>query len=499
MPDHARSTNPAVQDQLDRLWALSPGADVLGLERITALLAALGDPHRAMPPVFHVAGTNGKGSTCAFLRAGLEAAGYRVHAYTSPHLVRFNERIRLAGTLIDDAALAPLLAEVLDAAEVAKISASFFEITTAAAFLAFSRTPADACVIEVGLGGRLDATNVIEAPLVTGIAQLGVDHEAFLGSDPVGIAREKAGIAKAGAPLVTMDYGAAINQAIAQTAASAGATLLRQGRDWNWYADVENRRIIVTNSPEHAVFTPTPPHPFVSSEVEKRDPGARDTFLDFARNERDKASDKANIAEGSAALPFPELAGDHQQGNFALAGAMLRAQRALSVSDEALRAAAAARWPARMQRLGDGPLTALLPDDAPVWLDGGHNEAAGAALAQAIVAANTTESGAAFPLTIVAGMLANKDPEGLLGPIAPHTDRLIAVPVEDHAHHAPYALATVARALGIRTIGVAANVPHAFRQIALDNDPRAMPPGVLICGSLYLAGQVLAANEEWPD
>ena len=170
--DHARSSNPAVQAQLDRLWSLSPGADILGLERITRLLAALGDPHHKLPPVFHVAGTNGKGSTCAFLRAGLEAAGYRVHAYTSPHLVRFNERIRLAGDLIDDTALAPLLAEVLDAAEAANLSASFFEVTTTAAFLAFARTPADACVIEVGLGGRLDATNLLNRVVYTGVDTL---------------------------------------------------------------------------------------------------------------------------------------------------------------------------------------------------------------------------------------------------------------------------------------------------------------------------------------
>ena len=201
MPDFAISTDPAVQAQLDRLTLLSPGADMLGLDRITRLLARIGDPHRSLPPVFHVAGTNGKGSTCAFLRAALEAAGKRVHVYTSPHLVRFNERIRIAGRLIDDAALAALLGEVLDHAD--GIGASFFEVTTAAAFLAFSRHPADACVIEVGLGGRLDATNVLVDPAACGIAQLGVDHEAFLGSDPVVIGAEKAGIAKPGRPLVT--------------------------------------------------------------------------------------------------------------------------------------------------------------------------------------------------------------------------------------------------------------------------------------------------------
>src|SRR5205085_1390464 len=187
--------------QLDRLARLSPGRDILGLERIAALLAKLGNPHHSLPPVLHVAGTNGKGSTCAFLRAALEAAGLQVHVYTSPHLVRFNERIRLAGRLIDDGELAPLLAEVFEAA--GDMELSFFEATTAAAFLAFARTPADAAVIEVGLGGRLDATNVIERPLACGIAQLGHDHHAFLGDTLEAIAGEKAGIAKRGAPLVT--------------------------------------------------------------------------------------------------------------------------------------------------------------------------------------------------------------------------------------------------------------------------------------------------------
>ena len=202
MADNATSSSPAVQAQLDRLWALSPGADILGLERITALLDRVGNPHRVLPPVLHVAGTNGKGSTCAFLRAAIEASGLTAHVYTSPHLVRFNERIRLAGRLINDETLAALLAEVLDAA--GDIGASFFEVTTAAAFLAFSRNPADACIIEVGLGGRLDATNVIERPIVTGIAQLGLDHQSFLGDSIEAIAGEKAGLAKREVPLVMM-------------------------------------------------------------------------------------------------------------------------------------------------------------------------------------------------------------------------------------------------------------------------------------------------------
>src|SRR5919112_340218 len=201
MVDRAVSDHPAVQRQLDRLASLSPGADILGLERISALLARLGNPQERLPPVFHVAGTNGKGSTCAFLRAAIEAAGLKAHVYTSPHLVRFNERIRIAGKLIEDELLAELLGEALDISE--SVQPSFFEVTTAAAFLAFSREPADACIVEVGLGGRLDATNVIPAPAICGIAQLGLDHQQFLGASLPGIAAEKAGIAKAGVPLVT--------------------------------------------------------------------------------------------------------------------------------------------------------------------------------------------------------------------------------------------------------------------------------------------------------
>src|SRR6187551_158650 len=197
MADFARSDSAAVQAQLDRLATLSPGGDRLGLDRISRLLERLGRPQDRLPPVLHGAGTNGKGSTCAFLRSILEAAGHSVHAFTSPHLVRFNERIRIAGKLIDDALLAALLKEVLDASQ--GIDPSFFEATTAVAFLAFAQTAADACIVEVGLGGRLDATNIIESPLVCGIAGLGIDHSQWLGRTVSDIAMEKASIAKRGA------------------------------------------------------------------------------------------------------------------------------------------------------------------------------------------------------------------------------------------------------------------------------------------------------------
>jgi dihydrofolate synthase/folylpolyglutamate synthase len=441
MPDHAHSTDPAVQAQLDRLWSLSPGADVLGLGRITQLLARLGDPHRQLPPVFHVAGTNGKGSTCAFLRAALEAAGYRVHAYTSPHLVRFNERIRLAGTLIDDAALAPLLAEVLDVA--GDLSASFFEVTTAAAFLAFARTPADACVIEVGLGGRLDATNVLPTAAVCGIAALGMDHEAFLGDTLPLIAAEKAGIAKAGVPLVTMSYPPEIAAVIAQVAAAHHAPLLTQGLTWH-----------------RAISTATL------------------TYSDAA---------------DTLVLPLPALHGPHQADNLALATAMLRHQRALALPATAMvNAAIHAFWPARLQRLSPGPLLASLPASARVWLDGGHNPSAGAALAQAL-----PQLGVAGELTLIFGMLANKDPSGFLEPLAPLLGRVIAIPVPDHACHAPTTLAEEAAKLGIQSTATAENVSAALKkagqatQIGTESD-------VLIAGSLYLAGDVLARNQELP-
>lgn len=431
MPDHARSTSPAVQAQLDRLWARSPGADVLGLERITALLTRIGDPHLRLPSVFHVAGTNGKGSTCAFLRAALEAAGHRVHVYSSPHLVRFNERIRLAGKLIEDTELAPLLAEVLDAGE--DIGASFFEVTTAAAFLAFARTPADACVIEVGLGGRLDATNVITDPAVCGIAQLGVDHEAFLGADPIGIAREKAGIAKPGRPLVISKYADDITKAIRGVAGSANAPVIDE---WHYQ---------------------------VNTQLEYRD------------------------GKGSLSTPFPRLAGAHQNANLALAIAMLRHQDRVVVPDAAIRAASPrATWPARMQRLSEGPLTDALPD-ATIYLDGGHNPAAAEAIAAFLGARDR-------PAHLILGMLANKDARGLLAPIAPYARSLHAVPVPHHECHDPADLAKTAATLGIES-ATAADPAEAIAAIGT-LDPA---PLILILGSLYLAGEVLAANGELPD
>jgi dihydrofolate synthase/folylpolyglutamate synthase len=420
--DFARSSHPGVQHQLDRLAALSPGRDILGLERITALLDRLGNPEQRLPPVLHVAGTNGKGSTCAFLRAAIEAAGFSAHVYTSPHLVRFNERIRIAGTLIEDAALAGLLEEALDAA--GDLGASFFEVTTAAAFMAFSRTRADACIVEVGLGGRLDATNVIPKPVACGIAALGIDHQAFLGERLAEIAGEKAGIARPGVPLVTFAYPDAAEESIEAAIAATGAVRLKQGDAWS----VEGRSY-------------------------------RDRF-------------------GVLELPAPALHGAHQLLNAALAIAMLRHQDAIRVPEAALfRGVSEARWPARLQRLAAGPLTG----EREVWLDGGHNESAAQALAEAM-------AGRPKPHLIL-GMLANKDACAFLRLLAPAVRSVSAVPVADHEHHAPGALAGIARGLGLEASAYA-DVPAALERL---NGP------VLIAGSLYLAGTVLALNGEAPQ
>jgi dihydrofolate synthase/folylpolyglutamate synthase len=431
--DHARSDDPAVQRQLDRLATLSPGRDILGLERITALLAALGNPHLRLPPVFHVAGTNGKGSTCAVLRAALEGAGYRVHAFTSPHLVHFNERIRIAGKLIDDATLAEYLGRVLDIAE--PVSPSFFEVTAAAAFLAFADHPADACIIEVGLGGRLDATNVIPHPAACGIAQLGVDHEAFLGNDPVGIAREKAGIARTGRPLVTMEYPREIQEGVAEVTNGVGGDLRRAGREWHFMRHDHGIRV---------------------------------------------------VTEGrSIDASLPALPGEHQIGNAALALAMLMQQTIVPVSDAALAAAPGkASWSARLQTLNYGPLIKPLAGRA-VLLDGGHNRDGAIALARHLGGKGDT--------LVILGMLANKDAAGWIAEMAPSMRGMIAIPVPDHDYHAPEELARMAEAAGVPA-ATASDVGEAVSMAA-----NAPANRILIAGSLYLAGDVLRRNAQYPD
>jgi len=442
MADSAKSDNPVLQYQLDRLGALSPGRDILGLERIHRLLARLGNPQDGLPPVFHVAGTNGKGSTCAYLRACLEAAGHKVHVYTSPHLVNFNERIRVAGRLIADETLAALLSEVLDANGDDEIS--FFEATTAAAFLAFSRNPADACVIEVGLGGRLDATNVLTSPAACGIAQLGVDHQAFLGDTIEQIAAEKAGIAKPGVPIILSRYTEKLRDIVIDTARAAGAVPVDRGNGW----DIAAYR----------------------GSLHYRD------------------------AEGLVELPLPRLAGTHQVDNAGLAIAMLRHQKVLSVPVSALKAGLGwADWPARLQRLEKGPLRDILPDGASLWLDGVHNPAAARMIADSLREMAVDDQ----PVLMVIGILDNKDAGGILKPFADLVTGIYTVPVPDRGSHTPQALADVARAHGLHAIACT-DVADALGRIARAADPQR-PPLVLIGGSLYLAGEVLRDNRQPPE
>lgn len=439
MPDHAVSSDPDVQAQLDRLATLSPGADTLGLERVTQLLERLGDPHRALPPVFHVAGTNGKGSTCAFLRAAMEADGKSVHVFTSPHLVRFNERIRINGVLIGDPQLASYLERVLDIAD--GVDASFFEVTTAAAFLAFAEHPADACIVEVGLGGRLDATNVMPAPAVCGIAQLGIDHQSFLGETLVEIAAEKAAIAKPGVPLLSQRAEDQASDAIGRVSAAQGGVWMPMGGLWD--AAVYRERL----------------------------------------HYRDE--------QGRLDTPLPRLPGPHQPINLALAIAMIRHQQAVTVSEAAIKAAPLwAHWPARLQRLEFGPLTSQLPAGTTIWLDGGHNAGAGAMLG-AFLKERQVGGG---PLHLVVGMLANKDAEAFLAPMEGRVAHIHAVPVPDHADHPPARFEAIATRWGI------ACSAHEDLMAAMQSIARAGGgPDVLIAGSLYLAGEALRMNDDIPN
>jgi dihydrofolate synthase / folylpolyglutamate synthase len=409
---------------LARLHLLHPKVIDLSLGRILGLLAALDHPERRLPPVVHIAGTNGKGSVLAMLDAILAAAGRRVQRYVSPHLVRFNERILLGGTPIDE----PELAAVLDRAEAANGGApiTFFEITTAAAMLAFAERPADHLLLETGLGGRLDATNVVDRPQLTALTPVSMDHESYLGPRLEDIAFEKAGILKPGVPCL---LGPQRPEALAVIEARAGALdvpLIRHGRD-------------------------------------------------FAAQEEDGRL-RLEDGEVSLSLPLPALAGRHQIDNAALALALARR---LGVDDPASLAAGlqTVRWPARLQRLGRGPLVEALPEGSELWLDGGHNPGAGEALARSL----------APPLDLVVGMLATKDARGFLAPLAPLTRSLTAVPVPDEAaSQDPAVLVEAARDLGIEA--------RAAKDVGNAIDTLRSPVRVLICGSLYLAGHVLRDN-----
>ncbi|NUB28656.1 bifunctional folylpolyglutamate synthase/dihydrofolate synthase [Azospirillum brasilense] len=420
---------------LDRLKGLHPKVIDLSLDRVHRLLAALGHPERRLPPVVHVAGTNGKGSTLAFLRAMLEAAGLRVHVYTSPHLVRFHERIRLAGSLIDDDRLAALLEECEAANGGGPIT--FFEVTTVAALLAFAREPADVVLLETGLGGRLDATNVVDRPAVTAITRISYDHRQFLGDTLEAIAGEKAGIFKPGAPAVIFPQPA---EEAARTLAIRAETVGAPVSGWS--------------------VTPT------------------------AGGFRFE-SDRRRIE-----LPLPGLAGAHQILNAGVALACLD-HLPVKVDDAAVgRGLAAVHWPARLQRLTRGPLAEALPAGWDLWLDGGHNDSAGEVLA--VQAAHWAEEEPQRPLLLVYGMLASKEPREFLGPLAPFVSaaRTVAIPGEEASLTAEDTAAAT-RACGIADSAAAADVGSALEDMTRRVEG---PARVLICGSLYLAGTVLAEN-----
>lgn len=444
MSDRTASAAP-FDAVLARLLALHPKRIDLSLDRMERLLAALSHPERRLPPVIHVAGTNGKGSTIAFMRAVLEAAGKSVHVYTSPNLVRINERFRIGrpdgGTLVGDAELEAALAECESRNANAPITV--FEIETAAAFLLFSRNPADVLLLEVGLGGRLDATNVVEQPLASVITRLSLDHREFLGDSLVAIAAEKAGILKAQVPAVVTSQAREALAVIERQAARLRAPLSIAGEDWT--ATEERGRLVYQDS------------------------------------------------SGLLDLPAPRLYGRHQFENAGAAVAALRVS--------GLRLAAAAfeagmtrvEWPARMQRLSHGRLADLAPSESEVWLDGGHNADGGQAVAAALA---DLEERVSRPLVLIVGMLSTKDNAGFLKNFAGLARRVIAVPIHQDKAVPAAALAKIASGVGIPALA-SDDIENAIDLAGkLDLHPA---PRILITGSLYLAGEVLAANGTPPE
>lgn len=429
---------PRLEAVLERMRLLHPKVIDLSLGRIEGLLAKLGNPERRLPPVIHVAGTNGKGSTVAFLRAMAEAAGLRVHVYTSPHLVHFHERIRLAGHFIEDDRLAGLLemVEQVNGGE----PITFFEITTAAAFLAFAEEPADLVLLEVGLGGRLDATNVIQAPAVSVLTRISMDHLQFLGDSIGAIAAEKAGIIKPGCPVVAGPQAdMAVADVFQDVATRLGSPLALASRDWSVEATADGFR-----------------------------------YRDAAR---------------TLDLPLPALAGAHQIANAGTAIAAVT-QLALPIGEVAVRQGlASVEWPARLQHLRRGPLVEMLPSGWDLHLDGGHNDSAGEVLARHL--AGWRADGR--PLDIIFGMLGSKRPLDFLRPLAPHVRRLRAVAIPGEAASVTAAeAADFARQAGMEAADFPDVTTALADLVALGRD--GVPARVLICGSLYLAGTILAAN-----
>jgi len=432
----------AIDSIVARLTALHPKRIDLSLDRMWRILAALGDPQRRLPPTIHVAGTNGKGSTIAFMRAILEAAGLRVHVYTSPHLVRFNERFRLGtegeGRLVSNAELADAFGECERVNAGAPITV--FEITTAAGFLLFARHPADVLLLEVGLGGRLDATNVIDRPLVTVITPVSFDHAEHLGDTVGKIAAEKAGICKLQVPAIVAAQPREALVAIEREVARAKAPIKIAGEDWS--ATEERGRLVY--------------------------------------------QDDAGLLD----LPAPRLYGRHQFENAGVAIAALRAVAGWTIPPGAFEAGIAkADWPARMQRLAQGRLAALCPPGSELWLDGGHNTEGGRAVANALA---DLEERVSRPLVLVIGMLSTKDCENFLKNFAGLARRVVAVPVPHQEKGFPAdVIAEAARAVGIpaQSAGDVETALEAIGRFGLEPAPR-----ILIAGSLYLAGAVLSAN-----
>lgn len=419
--------NPEIAAHLNALNNPALPSIDLSLERMRALLNALGNPEQKLPPVIHLAGTNGKGSTLAFLRAIYEAEGYRVHAYTSPHLVSFNERIVLAGSPIDDAALLALLKQVAGAA--ANIPVTFFEATTALAFIAFANQAADVVLLETGLGGRLDATNVVAQPLATVITPIDYDHMEFLGETITKIAAEKAGIIKRGVPCFVGAQQYEAQVVFENVAQKRDAALILHGRDWQYAAD--GAHIVVSH------------------------------------------------AGHQWHLPQPALVGAHQCHNAALASVVATSLAALPVTDAAITSGIThARWPARLQKLNHGPLVKAWGERGEVVLDGGHNPSAAHALA-AWLEANPT------PTTLLCGMMKRKDPRRFLLPLAPHISRMIAVSIAENDCYSPEELAEIGRACGIAQVEAC----HHLEEAAMHWDDAN--GRLLIVGSLFLAGQVL--------
>jgi dihydrofolate synthase / folylpolyglutamate synthase len=430
-----------------RLTALHPKRIDLSLDRLQRLLAALDHPEQKLPPVIHVAGTNGKGSTVAFLRAILEAAGKRVHAYTSPHLVRFNERFRIGGPggskLVSDEELVATMEECERANAGAAITV--FEITTAAGLLLFARHPADVLLLEVGLGGRLDATNVIDNPLTTIITRVSIDHTDFLGDSLEKIAAEKAGILKRGVPAIVAAQPRDAMAVIERQAARLGAPLKIAGEDWT--ATEERGRLVY--------------------------------------------QDEAGLLD----LPPPKLYGRHQFENAGLAIAALRTIKKMAIPPAAYEIGMVkAEWPARLHRLGHGRLVDLAPAGSELWLDGGHNPDGGRAVAAALA---DLEERVSRPLVLIVGMLASKDCEGFLRNFAGLARRMIAVPVPGVEKGLSAAtVADTARAIGLSATSRDSVSEALDAARKLDLDP---PPRILITGSLYLAGEVLRENGTLPQ